>query len=144
MTILSGTMEYTQERDRDFVSAYRRELRQAWERGEHLETAEMIRRAIDGGAPGFYVGFDYARRGVSDRLRRRLRSRHRNWTGVKRGIWDDLAERVEVEIMSSHARLRLPEALARVLAEGNAPRFYMSERTARRILQKMNGKTERK
>lgn len=129
-------MEYTQERDRDFVNAYRRELRRAWERGEQLEAAEVLRRAIEGGAPGFYIGFDYARRGVSDRLRRRLRSRHREWMPVKRVLWEDLAERVEAEMVGGRGRLRMSEALARVLAEGNAPRFYMGPRTARRILLK--------
>ena len=133
-------MEYTQERDRDFVNAYRRELRRAWERGEQLEATEVVRRAIEGGAPGFYIGFDYARRGVSDRLRRRLRSRHREWMPVKRALWEDLAERVEAEMVSGRGRLRMSEALARVLAEGNAPRFYMGPRTARRILLRMNGK----
>ncbi len=132
-------MEYTQERDRDFVNAYRRELRRAWERGEEVEAGEVLRRAIEGGAPGFYIGFDYARRGVSDRLRRRLRSRHRDWMGVKRSLWEDLAERVEAELVSAHGRLRMSEALARVLAEGNAPRFYIGPRTARRILLRMRG-----
>lgn len=133
-------MEYTQERDRDFMNAYRRELRRALSRGEQVESGEVVRRAIEGGAPGFYIGFDYARRGVASRLRRRLRSRHRDMMAPRHMLWDELTERVERELTGGHGRLRLPEALARVLAAGDAPRFYISDRTARRILGKIKDK----
>lgn len=139
--ILSETMEYTEERDRDFMNAYRREVRRAWEETGQVDRGEVLRRAIEGGAPGFYVEFEYARRGVSARLRHRLRSRHRDYMRPKRMIWEDLADRVMSEMTGSRVPLRLGEALARVLAEGNAPRFYIEPRTARRIVSRMIMKT---
>ncbi len=84
-------MEYTQERDRDFMNAYRREMRLAWA----------------GEGP------------------------------VERRIWEDLADRVESEMAGARGMLSLSEALARVLAEGNAPCFYIGPRTARRIVAKL-------
>ena len=130
-------MEYTQERDRDFMNAYRREMRLAWAGEGPVESREVMRRAIEGGAPGVYVGFEYARRGVSARLRRRLRRRHRESMPAKRRIWEDLADRVESEMAGARGMLSLSEALARVLAEGNAPCFYIGPRTARRIVAKL-------
>lgn len=129
-------MEYTQIRDNDFLKAYRREIRLAWEGGEAVDSEEVLLRALQGGAPQFYVGFDYARRGVGQRLRRRLRPRHRLLT-VKRQLWEDLTQRVRDEVVRSDGRLSVSDALARVLAEGNAPRFYIGPRTARRILSRM-------
>ena len=138
-------MEYTKDRDRDFLKAYRREMRRAWARKETIESQELIRRAIEGGAPGFYVGFECARRRVSARLRRRLRNRHREQIRSKRMLWDDLTDRVESELSGvGRRRLKLPEALARVLAKGNAPQFYIEPRTARRILfETRNNKIEK-
>ena len=40
-------MEYTKDRNRDFLKAYRREMRRAWERKETIESQELIRRAIE-------------------------------------------------------------------------------------------------
>lgn len=141
--ILSKAMEYTHERDRDFMTAYRREMRRAWEEPGEVDARELLRRAIEGGAPAFYVEFEYARRGVSARLRRRLRSRHRDLMRPKRLIWEDLADRVEWEMRRSRVTLRLADALARVLADGGAPRFYISSRTARRIVEKMRNESQR-
>ncbi len=143
VNILSKAMEYTQERDRDFMTAYRREMRRAWEEPGEVDARELLRRAIEGGAPAFYVEFEYARRGVSARLRRRLRSRHRDLMRPKRLIWEDLADRVEWEMRRSRVTLRLADALARVLADGGAPRFYISCRTARRIVERMRNESQR-
>ena len=55
--------EFRETRDADFKRAVGRVIREA--RGERLSVGDAVRRAIKGGAPHFYISYDYAYRHLS-------------------------------------------------------------------------------
>ncbi|MCM1077058.1 MAG: hypothetical protein NC411_06835 [Bacteroides sp.] len=98
--------------------------------GTHVDIESIARQASQSPAPMYYCTYDYALRML--RVLRHGRLTLRRDRRLKQ--WEELNERVS-RLMEKRA-IRLPEALANVLAEGNASQFFISPSTASTLIRR--------
>ncbi len=128
-----------EERDRDLYAAYTRVLTLRQEgRGQFTRRA-LIRQTVNSEAPRFYVGYDEARRNIK---RIMGGEQPRCASPVRIAMYNDLANLV-ASYLRRHPSLNFNEALAAVLGEKRAPRFYLTERSALLIIYAMQKGGER-
>lgn len=109
-------------RDRHFLECCRRILRDT---REPLTAPQVAVMAAASPAPEFYVGYDWALRNI--RLYRKGACCGKEG-GNSRKMFAELSRRVDRLLSRSHMSER--RALARVLADGNAPCFYLTPGSA--------------
>lgn len=133
-------LEYVKERDRDFMESCRRAKRELLASDGEIDVMSVIRRAIYGGAPSYYVGFERA-----ERMLRRYESGRMPSTArtEKTLMWSELSERVG-DHMRRHRLRRRGSAIAMVLAEGNAGRYFISETYALRLYYRLQHDSHRR
>lgn len=126
---LIAMLEYIEQRDRDFTARCR-ELRKGLRPGERVTRRELVERAIGGGAPCYYLTFDYAYRMLRDYRRGRLPPRYNR---LKTQMLQELARKTDSYKQSTGCTADT-EALSVVLARGAASRFFISPDYAIRLL----------
>lgn len=127
-TTADSKMTMTRQRDDDFYRACCRELAASERHGElHPTLRSLVTAALRSTAPLFYVSFPFALRTLRG-LRRQRRdhiydSRQRKWRDID----------LRVSALERRHGISDADALQRVLAEGNAPGFYISVSAAEKI-----------
>ena len=121
---------YSAQRNHDFMRECHRQREKAFDEGRKLLTNEIIAHAINSTAPAYYVDHGYALRYVS--LYNRNKLKIKNKKGTRYEMLQELSEKCQ-QLMAKQPGLSLNHALARVLTEGNASRYFITFHTARRL-----------
>lgn len=116
-----------QRRNRDFMVAFRRVASTLMGEGQPT-VADIIRKVLEGDAPAFYVGFEYA----YSKVCRIISGRNRAPTTLRGRLWHDLGEKVQA-IMQDYPKMTIADALMKVLETSRAPSFYLRFDTALRL-----------
>ena len=124
-------------RNQDFMRECRRQRALALDRGESPTIDQIVTRAASSPAPAYYVGYDRTLRLVSPIFHGRRPPRHD--TTVDRRT-AEIAAKCREEVESSHGRLTLPQALARVIGGSPASNYFMSPSYARRLYYRIRRK----
>lgn len=120
-------------RNRHFMDACRRVMKAD---NGHLTSAIIAQQAAMTRAPHYYISFNYALR-----ILRRMRRGYAHRTGNEAGaMWREIDERV-FNLEHRH-HISDSEALARVLAEGNASSFFLRPATALRLYHRLKHATK--
>lgn len=106
-------------RNRHLRGAIRREYENV-KPGERADLATIAWRAASGPAPTYYCTYEYALRMLRVLRHGRLKLRRDR----RLMLWLELNERTTA-LMERHG-ISLPDALARVLADGHASQFFIS------------------
>lgn len=116
------------QRRRDFLRACVKAKSQLATRNDMISPADVARLAIHTTAPGYYVEHEYARKVLYTYYSRGTLPAS---SDQRRAMWLELIGRVD------HLRQQgwnVTDALSRVLAIGEASRFFIAESTALREL----------
>ena len=119
-------------RRKDLQKCYDKIVKQCKKQGVKSNSITIIKQTINSEAPGYYITYDYARRLLRQYRHRKL---PRNYSALKRDMITEIARKVN-KLMESQQGYTEGEALAMVLASGNASRFFISPISARRIINK--------
>ncbi len=119
-----------EERDRDLYAAYTRALTSQDKRRGQVSRGALIRQAINSVAPRFYITYEEARRNVKRVMSGR---QPRCASPLRIAMYNDLSNLV-ASYLRRHPSLDFNRALAAVLGEKQAPRFYITERSALLII----------
>lgn len=125
--------EYTEQRNREFMRAVRREKQQRYERGEAVTVEGVIRAVLEQEAPGYYVSYRYARRAVGDLISRGVIERYSG--KLRRHSRRDMMIEIGRKCKGIMERrgVRLGEALTEVLVGGRASSFFMTRAYAKQL-----------
>ena len=115
-------------RNRDIKKCYNRIVKQYKKQGQNPPMSRVVNDAISTNAPSYYLTFDYARRLLSQYRRKQLPKKYR-----KRDMIVEIARKVD-RLMLQNPLLSESDALTMVLTSGNASRFFISESSARRLI----------
>lgn len=115
-------------RNRDIKKCYNRIVKQYKKQGQNPPISTIVNDAISTKAPSYYLTFDYARRLLSQYRRKQLPKKYR-----KRDMIVEIARKVD-RLMLQNPLLSESDALTMVLTSGNASRFFISESSARRLI----------
>lgn len=115
-------------RNRDIKKCYNRIVKQYRKQGQNPPMSRVVNDAISTNAPSYYLTFDYARRLLSQYRRKQLPKKYR-----KRDMIVEIARKVD-RLMLQNPLLSESDALTMVLTSGNASRFFISESSARRLI----------
>ena len=126
-------LEFIKIRDNDFVAKCRK-ICDGLHPGERISCHELAHRAISGGAPSYYVTFDYAYRMLRSLRHNRLPP---NYNPLKRLMWTEIADKTDNYKRQMGIKTDT-EALAIVLARNCASRFFFTTDYAIRLLQQLN------
>ena len=115
-------------RNNDFKRRYR-EISAKF-RSRLYNTKTLLTKTVMSTAPSYYISYDYARRLLSLYRRNKL---PKSYNPLRHMMIAEIASRVDAIKTSktSHAEGR---ALVRVLARGNASRFFITIPTAMRLI----------
>lgn len=128
---------FKDDRDRDFLAAYHKVLRDLGDKAPYVSREEIIERTIAGGAPKFYVTYELARRNICSILQGKPYPCNNS---LKREMYQELTRRT-LDCMERYKhRKSFNEALMTVLSEHSAPRFYMTIKSARNLLSQLQRK----
>lgn len=128
---------FKSDRDRDFLAAYHKVLRDLGDKAPYVSREEIIERTIAGGAPKFYVTYELARRNICSILQGKPYPCNNS---LKREMYQELTRRT-LDCMERYKnRKSFNEALMMVLSEHSAPRFYMTIKSARNLLSQLQRK----
>lgn len=117
-------------RNRDFVDAVRRQVELCGD-GRLPALEEVIRRAIDGGAPHYYMSYETALRRTRE-LRHKGRTRLKEGSSRARRMWEEFFIRVET-LLEGCPGMEIGIAVTRVLAAEPASGFFISVRQGLQI-----------
>ena len=117
--------------------------RHCYERDDLVGLKQMAKRAAALPAPGYYVEYDYARRHVGRIIREweragRIESRHGENRRSRGAMMEEIARRT-MATMGYLSNLNLGEALSRVLAEGDASSYFISDSYAEKLMTMARG-----
>lgn len=123
----------TQERNEDFLKAFRRELQLLHEQNQSPTVEKVLERVLSGDAPGYYVSYQYARRVVGDLVERGVASRFKG--KVRRFSRRDMMIEIALKCVDKMERrgINLGRALTDVLAGDRASAWFMSRTYARQL-----------
>lgn len=127
-------------RNADFMAECRRQAALIIGSGRECRVAEIVSAALACGAPQYYVEFEYARRHVRDIIvsgRGETKCR-----GARHKMMHEIAHKVIARM--SDKQIKLSDALAKVLAEGNASSFFITEHYARRLYHRCRNEHRRR
>lgn len=120
--MIKHTNELLAMRDNELISAYKRVLKDEFNKGNKINRKHVIERTIHESKPHFHVSFEHAYKVIST---------IRNTDGIlfrkslRQEMWQELLSLVDAE-MRERPYLNMGHALSRVLAEKHASRFYLS------------------
>ncbi len=117
----------TRRRHDDFMTACRREAHN-WDGDTPPSVDEIIRKVISGGAPRFYLSLDTALMKTGGYLSGKTPV-PRTQQGL---MWRDFAERVGARL-EADPELTLYQAITNTLNDDEAPSFYLTFNSARRL-----------
>ena len=117
-------------RKQDFMKRFNEISKKYGNHQPQLTQTALVIKTIMSEAPSYYITYDYARRLLS-LYRRGMLSK--SYNPLRRSMIAEIAQRVDKSktSLSSHAEGR---ALVKVLAGGNASRFFISLPTAEKII----------
>lgn len=129
--------EYTEQRNRDFMQAFRHEMRGMFDRGEEVTVEKVITNVLAADAPGYYVSYRYARRAVGDLIERGVITRHNGH--VRRHSRRDMMMEIGRKCLTrmESQGLSLGRALVDVLVTERASSFFMTKVYARQLFYRM-------
>lgn len=116
-------LTFLEDRDRHFLAALRKAI-SSLPAGEKIDIEALAMRVANSPAPAYYCTYPYALRMVRVLRHGRLTLRRDR----RLALWTELNERAS-RLMRLRG-IRLPHALATVLADGHASQFFISEATA--------------
>lgn len=114
----------------DFHKCYQKTLQRHALTGKRVSVTALVNETINGKAPGYYVTFDYARRLLSLYRRGKL---PKGLSRLRCELIAELNQRVEQLNLGTNSHA-VGDALSKVLAKGNASRFFITTATAKRFL----------
>ena len=125
--------EYTEQRNRDFMKAVKREITEHYERGGKVKVDRVIRAVLERGAPGYYVSYRYARRAVGDLMARGVIERYEG--KLRRQSRRDMMIEIgrKCKVIMEKRGVNLGRALTDVLAGGMASSFFMTMGYAKQV-----------
>lgn len=117
-------------RKRDFMKRYEEMSTKYANAIAPLSKKALVVKAIKSVAPSYYISYDYARR-LLRLYRRGLLPK--SYNPLRRSMIEEIAQRVDKikTSMTSHAE---GYALVKVLAAGNASRFFITPATAVKLI----------
>lgn len=120
-------------RDRELMAAYKKVLKEEFEKGERINRSDIVNRVIHESHPHFHVSYEHAYKVLSS-------VRNHGTQGfrltLRQQMWHELNMLVNEE-MQARPYLSMSHALSRVLAEKRASRFYISHDYCYRKLYKI-------
>ena len=125
-------MYFRNDFERDFMRVYEQVLKDCGRDALQMSPRELVAKAVHSPAPKFYITYEMARRNVSALLR----GLHTDCNNkLKMQMYADIA-RLTIDYMRRHKRYAddFNGALMAVLSEYEAPRFYISEKSAYNML----------
>lgn len=132
-------LDAIKQRDCDLVSRYRA-VCDRLQPGERADRKVLAQRAVMGGAPCYYVTYDYAYRMLRALRRGRLPP---GYSRLKLKMWQEIAGKTDSYKQSVGVKSDA-EALSVVLARNTASRFFVSIDYAMRIIEENSYEKERK
>jgi hypothetical protein len=126
-------LEYKAERDAEFFRTCERTRR---EKGGYLSVREIVKRAILEPASSFFISEREFGRIVRDK------KHHVPHSGPKAELYSEIRRRYR-RVKADFPQMK-DEAVARSIAYGRAPRFYISEERARKLYCLLLSKCRRK
>ena len=125
-------MNYTEHRNRALVAAARKYIASCRLQGHTPTLTEVTEAVINSPAPSFYIGFEALYKAVCGAMKNPVKSD----SPLTRSQMRVLAVLARVSDLRSREKMSLTDAVTRVMA-GQAPCFYISEISARRILSRL-------
>lgn len=121
-TMTKHTHELLALRDQELLYAYKKFLKEEYEKGIPVNRRKVIERAIFESRPHFHVSFEHAYK-VLTTIRNHGTTSFR--CTLHQQMWQELLSLVNEE-MQARPYLNMSNALSRVLADKRASRFYLS------------------
>lgn len=123
MESMTAKRKLTSLRDAELLHDYREKLREAMKNGEEINRRKIIRAVLTECSPHYYLSFDQANNMMS---RISTHGFTNNRLSLKQQMWLEIFEKMQKE-MERHPYLARHAALARVLLNGRASRYFISE-----------------
>ncbi len=120
-------------RNKELLRDYREKLHEAFESDKPLNRKEIVRLVLLEGKPHYYVCFDHA---YNIMMKLNTTGKVSKKTMLKQQMWKEIHEKVR-KTMADNPGLAMHNALARVLVNERASRYYISEVYAYRYLYKL-------
>lgn len=128
--IVLGMYVFKHMRNHKLMNDYRRCLSAAIARNSYTSRENLIRTVLATSRPKFDVSYDYALRMMQTMVRDEKPCPLKGMR--KRQMWNEFM--IHVKEMLSRRRCSLADAVATVLAEKNASRYYLSYKQASKII----------
>ena len=109
-------------RNKELVASFKKILKEEFAKNEALNRRRVVQRVIHESRPRFYVSYNRAYKVLTSA---RIHGFNSHRLSLRQQMWRELLMLVETE-MQEHPFLNFGHALARVLAEKRASRFYLS------------------
>lgn len=122
------------------MRAFKKELKLMLERGESTTVKNVIEKVLAGGAPGYYVTYEYALRVVGDMVKCGIITRYKG--KLRRHSRRDMMIEIGRKCVVRMERYgeSLGKALANVLAGGEASAWFMTGRYASQLYYRIMGR----
>lgn len=135
--------EYIEQRNRDFMRAFRDEMKAMYNRGESVNVEKVIEQVAKKEAPGYYVSYRYARRAVGDLIERGVIRKYKG--GLRRHSRRDMMIEIgrKCQLRMEQKGINLGRALVDVLVEEKASSFFMTKSYARQLYYKIEKEKKR-
>lgn len=120
----SGRMNFTRERDRDFIRACSAVMERYRRLGRSVTERRIVEEALRSGAPFYYISLDHSLERVSKLLKDSSYGDRSIRCTARREMWSEITGKVAVEL--NRGRSTLTQCVAKVLERGSASRFSIS------------------
>lgn len=117
-------------RNQELMSTWRESLKSTFDAGSYEGRDALVKAVLTAGKPRYDVSYDYAVRMMYEMLRdgKPCPARSR----LKKQMWEEIGEHVRRTM--SQRNCTIPEAVATVLAEQKASRYFLSKKQASKII----------
>ncbi len=129
----------TRMRDAELLRDYREKLAEAMKTGGEINRQEIVRAVILGCRPRYYLNFDQAYNVMSEIKTHGLPCRKLT---LKQQMWMEIYGKVK-QLIEQHPNLAVHAALARVLLNERASRYFISEDYAYKRLYRVQNSARR-
>ena len=116
-------------RNQELMRDYRRYLREAMQSGGEINNEKVINRVLTECRPSYDVSYDYARRMMHVMIECCQPCPAK---GIKRLMWEEICMKVKLHM--SARKCSLSKAIATVLMEKKASRYFLSYKQAAKII----------
>lgn len=117
-------------RNQELMANWQRSLKKAIETNRYDSRYNVIDRALRGGTPRYDVSYDYALRMMYQMVRDGKPCSRRS--KLKRQMWEEIS--LHVRRVMRRRKCTIAEAVATVLAEQKASRYFLSKKQASKII----------